>query len=61
MVFKLGREEVEMLLAKYSGSARWDPSGKKRPMKDWLQIPADFKEDWMELAVQALNYVEEHK
>ena len=56
MVFKLGQQEVIQLIKKYPGSVNWDPSGKKRPMKDWLQVPADFKDDWTTLAEQALDY-----
>lgn len=61
MVFKLGQQEVNLLRDKYSGSVNWDPSGKKRPMKDWFQVPADFSDDWIKLAKQALDYVEENK
>lgn len=60
MVFKLGQEEINFLKDKYPGSVNWDPSGKKRPMKDWLQIPAEFKEDWKSLAKQALDFVDNH-
>lgn len=56
MVFKIGREEVAQLIKKYPGSENWDPSGKGRPMKDWLQVPADFEEDWMTLAMRALEF-----
>lgn len=59
MVFKLGRDEVNLLLSKYPGSTNWDPSEKGRPMKDWLQIPVEFNDDWGVLAKQALDYVEE--
>ena len=58
MVFKIGAQEVNLLKEKYPGSINWDPSGKKRAMKDWLQIPSEFSEDWIELAKQALEYVE---
>lgn len=61
MVFKLGNEEIAFLKDKYPNSTNWDPSDKKRPMKDWLQIPADFKDDWLILAKQAHNYVEGNK
>lgn len=60
MVFKLGHEEVDLLIDKYSNSTNWDPSGKKRPMKDWLQVPADYINDWVKLAKQAKEYVEEN-
>lgn len=61
MVFKLGQQEISLLKNKYPNSTNWDPSGKKRPMKDWLQVPADFKEDWTMLAKEALRYVENNK
>ena len=61
MVFKLGQQQVNLLLEKYPSSNNWDPSGKDRPMKDWLQIPADYCNDWEKLTEQALEYVEEHK
>lgn len=61
MVFKLGKEEIKLLKDKYPNSTNWDPSGKNRPMKDWLQVPVDFKDDWKMLAKQALNFVEGNK
>ena len=61
MVFKLGQQEVNLLKARLPGSINWDPSGKKRPMKDWLQIPAAYKNDWLRIAKQALAYVEKFK
>lgn len=57
MVFKLGAEEIHLLRDRYPGSVKWDPSGKGRPMKDWLQVPAAFEEDWEKLAIQAVNFV----
>jgi len=58
MVFKLGQAEVSLLKEKYMGSVNWDPSGKKRPMKDWIQIPSEFSEDWEALATNSMEYVE---
>lgn len=58
MVFKLGQQEIRFLKDKYPNSKNWDPSGKQRPMKDWLQIRADYKNDWKILAKQALDFVE---
>ena len=57
MVFKLGQAEVSVLKEKYIGSVNWDPSGKNRPMKDWIQIPSEFIEDWDALATNAMEYV----
>ena len=61
MVFKLGQQEINLLKDKYTGSVNWDPSGKKRAMKDWLQVPIDYSDDWVILAKQALDYVEKNK
>lgn len=56
MVFKVGKEQVALLLMKYENSKNWDPSGKGRPMKDWIQIPPEYKEDWKLLIQQALEF-----
>ena len=39
LVFKLGREKMAPLLAGHEDLHGFDPSGKGRPMKDWLQAP----------------------
>jgi len=56
MVFKIGQEEVRLMLNKYPGSQNWDPSGKKRPMKDWIQVPAEYTFDWKSLADKAVDF-----
>lgn len=58
MAFKLGRNQMEARLEQYPGAQLWDPSGKKRPMKDWLQVPASFEAEWSALARQAMEFVE---
>lgn len=58
LVFKLGKENLSSLLLKYPGSTKLDPSGKGRPMKDWIQIPIDYETAWMELAILALEFTE---
>ena len=58
MVFKIGQEEANLLKEKYQGSQNWDPSGKKRPMKDWLEVPVEFSADWNSLANKALKYMQ---
>ena len=58
MVFKLGRVEVEDRLKQYEGAQKWDPSGKKKPMKDWIQVPGEYQEDWSALAQKAMEYLE---
>ncbi|WP_194551819.1 hypothetical protein [Zobellia nedashkovskayae] len=39
------------------GSQLFDTSGKKRPMKEWVQVPFDFKDNWDELARSAFGYM----
>ena len=56
IVFKLGREEVNHLIEKYIGSKNWDPSEKNRGMKDWIQIPEEYKSDWETLMSKAVEY-----
>lgn len=58
MVFKLGKDEVNLLKDKYPNAVNWDPSGKGRPMKDWLQVPEEFNADWEKLALEAKAFVE---
>src|SRR3954447_21306916 len=41
------------------GARLWDPSGKHRPMKEWVQIPFACAYAWLDMAVQALKYVEQ--
>ncbi|CAN5316653.1 hypothetical protein BH09BAC3_BH09BAC3_11570 [soil metagenome] len=56
MVFKLaGKAHEEALQLK--GARRFDPSGKNRPMKEWIQVPYSNKAKWPELAKAAINYV----
>lgn len=57
IVFKIGQQEVNLLKDKYPRSMNWDSSRKKRGMKDWLQVPSEYSEDWSPLAKQALDYV----
>ena len=51
MVFRIGRDHIPKLLEKYKGSCHWDPSGKNRPMKDWLMVPSEHHVAWKELMV----------
>ena len=39
------------------GSQLFDPSGKKRAMKEWVQVPFDYKDKWTKYAKEALKYV----
>lgn len=56
MVFKLsGNAHHEALSLK--GSRLFDPSGKNRPMKEWVQVSANHSDKWTNFANAALNYV----
>jgi len=57
LVVKVGREAIEEMLPEFEGSVLFDPSGKGRPMKDWLQVPESYKEQWPALARLALDFV----
>jgi hypothetical protein len=56
MVFKLEGDDHKNALA-FKGAQLFDPSGKKRPMKEWVQVPYTHKAKWEELAKEALSYV----
>ncbi|MGV3631654.1 MAG: hypothetical protein ACO1O6_10615 [Bacteroidota bacterium] len=56
MVFKLNGEMHSEALA-LDGSRLFDPSGKHRPMKEWVQVPGEYSEKWAEFAEAALEYV----
>ena len=56
MVFKLrGDLYLEALIL--DGSKLFDPSGKGRAMKEWVQVPFDYQEDWRKFAESAFEYV----
>lgn len=61
MVFKLGQEEITLIKQQFLGSINWDPSGKNRAMKDWLQVPEEYSDHWETLAKQAMTFVKENK
>jgi len=56
MVFKLTDKKHAEALS-LDGSVLFDPSGKKRPMKEWVQVPADYKDKWPAFAKAAFDYV----
>lgn len=53
MVFKLNREAHVTALAE-PGATPFDPSGRGRPMKAWVQVPIEDSAVWPRLADQAL-------
>ncbi|MEW6468322.1 MAG: hypothetical protein AB1458_05320 [Bacteroidota bacterium] len=56
MVFKLGGDSHHDAL-ELSGSRLFDPSGKKRPMKEWVQVSYRHRDKWAALAKKAAAYI----
>lgn len=56
MVFKLDRDTREEALA-LPGAQLFDPSGKNRPMKEWVQVPPRHGDKWKKFAKAAFEYV----
>lgn len=56
LVVKLDTEALAQTLA-LEGVKPFDPSGKGRPMKEWVQVPHRHASQWIEIARQALAYV----
>jgi hypothetical protein len=55
MVFKLpDPKEHEQALA-LDGAQLFDPSGKGRPFKEWVQVPAAHEGEWPKLADTAVK------
>jgi len=57
MVFKLV-EKMHAEALSLEGAKLFDPSGKNRPMKEWVQVPYEHKGKWKKFAKAALSYVE---
>ncbi len=56
MVFKLSGEDHSKALG-LDGSKLFDPSGKGRAMKEWVQVPFRHSKNWSILTQSALTYV----
>lgn len=56
MVFKLAGEAHQEALS-LDGAELFDPSGKKRPMREWVVVPYDYKSHWKIFAEKAAQYV----
>ena len=56
IVLKLTDDTHARALA-LSGAELFDPSGRKRPMREWVQIPAEHEGQWRELALASLAYI----
>ena len=57
MVFKLAAPAHAEALS-LPGSRLFDPSGRGRPMKEWVQVPGEHATRWSDLAREALRYSE---
>jgi hypothetical protein len=58
LVCKLTGDAHKKALA-LKGAKLFDPSGKGRAMKEWVQIPGTHKKLWAEFAEAALIYVKQ--
>lgn len=56
VIFKLTGDHHKNALA-IKGAALWDPSGKGRPMREWVALPAEAKSKFVALAQAAYDYV----
>ena len=57
MVFKLNGTYHQDALS-LDGAELFDPSGKNRPMKEWVQVPFHYKDQWALFAEKAAEYVQ---
>ncbi|MFE4194267.1 hypothetical protein ACFRJ9_00225 [Paenarthrobacter sp. NPDC056912] len=58
VVFKLGRDTDHHARAlALPGAVLFDPSGMKRPFKDWVEVPLESAAEWPALAEAALAFV----
>ena len=55
MIFKLSPSDVERALA-VPGASHFDPMG-GRPMREWVAVPPEQSEHWLDLSQAALAYV----
>jgi hypothetical protein len=56
VAFRLGRDSPAHASAlELAGAHLFDPTGKDRPMKDWVSVPPAHAERWFELAELALS------
>ena len=60
MVFKLGTPKHAEALG-LSGARLFDPTGRGRPMKEWVEVPFEHVSRWLELAQEALRYLVEKR
>jgi hypothetical protein len=59
IAFKLPQAARQFALS-LEHAGLWDPSGKGRPMKEWVTLPAMHQTHFLELAKQALVFTHPH-
>ena len=57
IVFKLTGADHRKAIGK-AGAVLWDPSGKGRPMKEWVALTIESKGQFKTLAAAAMDYVQ---
>jgi hypothetical protein len=60
VVFKLP-QPIHLTAMSEPEAILWDPSGKGRPMKEWVALPTASSKKFKKLALAALEYVNEAK
>jgi len=55
MVFKMPHEDAYRQAIGLDGAKLWDPSGKGRAMKKWIQVPYEYEYQWKDLADSAFH------
>jgi hypothetical protein len=55
MVFKLPDEGVRKQALALHGARLFDPSGRNKPFKEWVQVPAAHMSDWPRFADEAVR------
>ena len=56
MVFKLTGLAHQKALS-LPGALLFDPSGRNRPMKEWIEVPFTHSSEWNSLAFESWDYV----
>jgi len=58
MVFKLVEKTAFKEAYSLEGAKLWDPSGKKRAMQEWVQVPSSYADKWLSFAENAVEGVQ---
>jgi hypothetical protein len=55
MVFKLPDAKAHKQALALDGAKLFDPSGRGKPFKEWVQVPAAHESEWPKLADTAIT------